>query len=77
MLLVEGKIIYYNEANKAVDYFSKIKEDVEGGKYFKCPEHSNPADFFMDMMTKDTLPYKESNDPKELEANLKERDERF
>lgn len=77
MLLVEGKIIYYNDSKLAVDYFAKIKEDVPNGKYFACPEHSNPADFFMDMMTKDTLPYKESNDPKELEENLKERDERF
>ena len=39
MLLARGKIIYYNEARLAVDYFSTIN--------YKCPELSNPADYFM------------------------------
>lgn len=78
MLLVEGKIIYYNDSKLAVDYFGKISENVDGKqRAFQCPKHSNPADFFMDMMTKDTIPYKESNDPAQLEINLKERDDRF
>jgi hypothetical protein len=60
MLLVEGKIIYMNKAKYAVNYFGNIEEE---GEYFKCPINSNPADFFMDMMTKDNIPYKESPDP--------------
>ena len=39
MLLAKGKIIYYNEARLAVDYFTSIN--------YKCPEISNPADYFM------------------------------
>ena len=47
MLLAKGKIIYFNEANKAVDYFSSIK--------FTCPELSNPADYFMSIMSIETI----------------------
>ena len=39
MLLAKGKIIFFNEARLAVDYFSGIG--------YKCPELSNPADYFM------------------------------
>jgi hypothetical protein len=37
---------------------------------FACPSNNNPADFFMDMMTKDNIPYAESNDPEMLKHNL-------
>lgn len=43
MLMALGKIIYFNEARLAVDYFAGIGQ--------KCPELSNPADFFMSMMS--------------------------
>ena len=43
MLLAQGKIIYYNEAKLAVNYFASIN--------YKCPELSNPADYFMSMMS--------------------------
>lgn len=56
MLLVEGKIIYYNDSKLAVDYFGTIKTD-DGRSTWQCPEHSNPADYFMDMMTKDNMEY--------------------
>ncbi len=42
-----------------------------------CPKNSNPADFFMDMMTKDNIPYKEDPDPEVLKQNLAIRDEKF
>jgi ABC-type multidrug transport system ATPase subunit len=45
MLLARGKIIYFNEARLAVDYFGSL-----GAKY-TCPEWENPADFFMEMMS--------------------------
>jgi hypothetical protein len=39
MLLAKGKVIFFNEARFAVDYFSSIN--------YKCPELTNPADHFM------------------------------
>jgi ABC-type multidrug transport system ATPase subunit len=47
MLLAKGKIIFFNEASKAVDYFSGIN--------FTCPELSNPADYFMSIMSIETI----------------------
>lgn len=47
MLMSLGKIIYFNEARLAVNYFSELG--------FVCPKFSNPADYFMHMMsTEDT-----------------------
>jgi hypothetical protein len=43
MLLAQGKIIYFNEARLAVDHFASID--------FRCPELSNPADYFMSIMS--------------------------
>ena len=48
-----------------------------GNETFECSEKTNPADFFMDMMTKDNIPYQESNDPEILKQNLAIRDEKF
>jgi hypothetical protein len=53
MLLAEGKIIYFNEAVKAIDYFGGLIHD---GIRFKCPEHKNPADFYMEIMSKESIP---------------------
>jgi len=47
MLLAQGRIIYFNDANKAVDYFSSID--------FKCPNLSNPADYFMSIMSIESI----------------------
>lgn len=47
MLLAKGKIIYFNEAKLAVDYFARIN--------YKCPELSNPADYFMSMMSRESV----------------------
>ena len=47
MLLARGKIIYFNKASKSVYYFGTIG--------YKCPELSNPCDFFMSMMSKESL----------------------
>jgi ATP-binding cassette subfamily G (WHITE) protein 8 (sterolin 2) len=38
-----GKIIYNNSADKAVEYFERIE--------YPCPEMTNPADFFMTIMS--------------------------
>lgn len=47
LLLAKGKIIYFNEARFAVDYFGSIG--------FQCPDLSNPADFFMSMMSIESI----------------------
>lgn len=43
MLILEGKIVYYNEASLACDYFASLN--------YKCPNASNPADYFMTLMS--------------------------
>jgi len=47
MLLAKGKVIYFNEASLSVDYFASIN--------FKCPELSNPSDYFMSIMSIETI----------------------
>ena len=47
MLLARGKIIYFNEARLSVDYFASIG--------FQCPDLSNPADYFMTMMSIESI----------------------
>lgn len=47
MLLARGKIIYFNKASEAVNYFSSIG--------FQCPDLSNPADYFMTMMSIESI----------------------
>lgn len=47
VLLAKGKIIYFNKADKSVDYFGSIG--------FQCPDLSNPCDFFMSMMSIESI----------------------
>lgn len=47
MLLAQGKVIFYNDATKSVEYFASIGRDV--------PDMTNPADYFMTMMAKDGI----------------------
>jgi len=58
MLLAKGKVIYFNEARFAVDYFDRIN--------YKCPELSNPADFFMSIMSIESIERPDSDDINEL-----------
>ena len=46
MLMCLGKIIYFNEARFAVDYFTNIN--------YPCPDATNPADYFMSIMSIET-----------------------
>ena len=54
MLLARGKIIYMNEARLSVDYFSSIG--------FQCPDLSNPADYFMTMMSIESIEMEDAVD---------------
>jgi ATP-binding cassette, subfamily G (WHITE), eye pigment precursor transporter len=67
MLMADGKTIYLNDAIKSVDYFSKIG--------YACPSQSNPADYFMNIISleadiEDDLPRKRRT---EMENNYKKR----
>lgn len=54
MLLAQGKIIYFNEAKHAVGHFDKIG--------YKCPELSNPADYFMSIMSIESQEVEDNED---------------
>ena len=47
MLLAQGKTLYFNDAKLAVDYFGKIG--------FQVPQLSNPADYFMSIMSIESI----------------------
>ena len=47
MLLAQGKCLYFNDAKLSVDYFAKIG--------FQIPEQSNPADYFMSIMSIESI----------------------
>ena len=54
MLLAQGKIIYFNEARHSVAHFDKIG--------YKCPELSNPADYFMSIMSIESQEVEDNED---------------
>ena len=43
LLLSSGKLMYFGPAKQALSYFSSLGYD--------CPEHFNPADFFLDLLS--------------------------
>lgn len=45
LLLSEGKSIYFGPANRVLSYFELLG--------YRCPEHYNPADFYLDLMALD------------------------
>jgi len=47
VLLAKGKIIYFNKADLAVDYFDSLG--------YTFPALSNPCDYFMTMMSKESI----------------------
>jgi len=54
MLMAQGKIIYFNKANKSERYFESIG--------FKVPEFSNPADYYMAMMSIESYDVEDTGD---------------
>lgn len=62
MLLAKGKILYFNEAKLAVDYFSAL------GPQYQCPEWDNPADFFMDILSIESIPEEDNADPGKMKT---------
>lgn len=53
-----GKVVYHGESKNALKYFESIG--------FKCPEHVNPPDFFMDIISGDV--------PRENDPDFKKED---
>ena len=68
MLLALGKVIYFNNANKSIGYFSKIG--------YKCPVHSNPADYFMEVMSIESYEIDDEN-PENLTRKRSEAEDKF
>jgi ABC-type multidrug transport system ATPase subunit len=64
MLLAKGRVIYYNEARFAVDYFAGIG--------YKCPELSNPADYFMGIMSIESIEKPDTDDKDTLEKSQRD-----
>lgn len=44
-LVSEGRILYYGDANKCVDYFASMNPS------YACPRLFNPADYFLDIVS--------------------------
>lgn len=61
LLLARGKIIYFNEANLAVDYFKSIG--------YNCPDLTNPADYFMTIMSIENIELEVDDGPITSMAN--------
>lgn len=61
MLLAKGKVIYLNQADLAVDYFASIN--------YKCPELSNPADYFMGIMSIESIEKPDSDNIDEIKQS--------
>lgn len=57
-LMAQGHIIYQNDAHKAVSYFASIG--------YRCPDRTNPADYFMNMMSIEALDDANTDDNDEL-----------
>lgn len=55
LLLAKGKILYLNEASRSVQYFANLSDKL--GMDLTCPELSNPCDFFMSMMSKESIEF--------------------
>lgn len=69
MLLARGKIIYFNEARLAVDYFGSID--------FQCPDLSNPADYFMTIMSIESIELSKAEDTGATELNKDKIEEEY
>jgi ABC-type multidrug transport system ATPase subunit len=41
MLLAEGRVVYFGSREGAIPYFARL------GEAYVCPEHFNPADFWL------------------------------
>mmetsp|Transcript_15731 Transcript_15731/g.26535 ORF Transcript_15731/g.26535 Transcript_15731/m.26535 type:complete len:505 (+) Transcript_15731:642-2156(+) len=59
MLLAQGKIIYFNDKSEALPYFKGIG--------FECPDLTNPADYFMSIMSIESIEA-EDIDPNDQQA---------
>ena len=69
MLLAMGKILYFNDCNKSVKYFASIG--------YPNPALSNPCDYFMSIMSKESIEIEEEMEglmsPEEIAETLPEK----
>ena len=73
MLLAKGKVMYFNDSSKSVDYFKSIG--------FPTPELSNPSDYFMSIMSRESIELEKEMrgdfNMDDLEVRYRERIEHF
>jgi hypothetical protein len=73
MLLAKGKVMYFNDSNKSVEHFKSIG--------FPTPELSNPSDYFMSIMSRESIELEKEMEGdfnmSDLEVRYKERIEQF
>ena len=58
MLMAGGRTLYFNDASKSVNHFKSIG--------YACPELTNPADYFMTMMSIESYDDRVAGDENEL-----------
>ena len=58
MLMAWGKAIYMNFVYKAINYFKSIG--------YSCPEQTNPADYFMELMSIESIHDVDSDDKEDV-----------
>ena len=44
---VDGKVVFFGPCSEAAAYFQKLGEATPAPAVWACPDHTNPADFFM------------------------------
>lgn len=69
MLMAHGHVIYMNDASKAVNYFASIGE--------VCPSRTNPADFFMNMMSIEAMEDPDDEDEDQLRRKRTELEHKY
>ena len=61
ILLSNGKVLYHNSSKEAVNYFKQCG--------YECPSLTNPADFFMNMMSIEAYQEEDDGDEDQLQKS--------
>lgn len=62
--MAQGKTIYMDDACKAVNHFSTLG--------YQCPERTNPADYFMTMMSIEAYEIEDDEDQDVISRRMTE-----
>lgn len=62
LMTVGGRMVFFGTIDQALNYFKEIG--------FECPEHENPGDYFLDLVTMSTLTEEDKQESKERIAQI-------